>query len=313
MTDPARQVYADEGAARVATGADDSPDGPASPSAAELAARHGLRRSAARLPLSDYVRELWARRHFIVAFASARNIAVYTNARLGQVWQVLTPLLNAAVYYLVFGLIIKTRGGIPNYIAFLVIGIFIFTYTQRSVLSGSKAINGNLDLIRALHFPRATLPFAYTIIELQQLAISMVVMLAIVLATGEPVTLAWLLIAPALLLQTLFNVGTALFVARLAAKVTDVTQLLPFILRTWLYVSGVFYSIAFFTKGAPNAVKVILDANPGAVYIEIIRKALLQDHETAGPIWVYAVGWAVVAFVGGFLYFYRAEETYGRG
>ena len=35
----------------------------------------------------------------------------------------------------------------------------------------------------------------------------MVVLLAIVLATGEPVTVTWLLIVPALLLQTVFNVG----------------------------------------------------------------------------------------------------------
>ena len=91
------------------------------------------------------------------------------------------------------------------------------------------------------------------------------------------------------------------------------TQLLPFVLRTWLYVTGVFYSIAFFTESAPQGGPVILEANPGAVYIEIIRKALLQDHEAAGTIWVYAVVWAVVAFVGGFLYFYRAEEKYGRG
>ena len=121
------------------TGVGDSSEGGGQP-AAEARRTTACGAAPQRLPLCDYVRELWARRHFIVAFASARNIAVYTKARLGQVWQVLTPLLNAAVYYLVFGLIFKTRGGIPNYIAFLVIGVFIFTYTQRSVLAGTKAI-----------------------------------------------------------------------------------------------------------------------------------------------------------------------------
>ena len=28
---------------------------------------------------------------------------MYTEARLGQLWQVLTPPLNSAVYYLIFG------------------------------------------------------------------------------------------------------------------------------------------------------------------------------------------------------------------
>jgi teichoic acid transport system permease protein len=280
---------------------------------AQLARRFGLKPSITRPTLPVYLSLLWQRRHFIVAFASARNVATFSQARLGQLWQVLTPLLNAAVYFLVFGLLLETSGGIPNYTAFLVIGIFVFTYSQRSVMSGSRAISGNLGLIRALHFPRATLPLAFTIIELQQLAVSMVVMAAIVLLTGEPITWQWLLIAPALLFQTMFNIGASLFIARLGARITDLTQLLPFILRTWLYLSGVFYSIAHFTEGAPAAVRTLLAANPGAVYIELVRNALLEEHVSTPHAWAYAIGWGVLVLVGGFLYFHRAEETYGRG
>ncbi|MCW2873038.1 MAG: O-antigen export system, permease protein, partial [Streptomyces oryziradicis] len=71
-------------------------------SAAELAAKYGLAVSGARPGLGEYVRQLWSRRHFIVAFATAKVQAQYTQARLGQLWQVMTPLLNAAVYYLIF-------------------------------------------------------------------------------------------------------------------------------------------------------------------------------------------------------------------
>ena len=72
---------------------------------------------------------------------------------------------------------------------------------------------------------------------------SMFVLVGIVLVTGEPLTLAWLLVVPALLLQSIFNAGLALIVARLGTKITDLTQLMPFILRTWMYGSGVIYSI----------------------------------------------------------------------
>uniref|UniRef100_UPI003FA6F6D7 ABC transporter permease n=1 Tax=Streptomyces sp. CA2R106 TaxID=3120153 RepID=UPI003FA6F6D7 len=92
----------------------------------------------------------------------ARTAAQYTQARLGQLWQVMTPLLNAAVYYLIFGILIGTHRGVDNFIAFLVTGVFIFTFTQSSVLSGVKSISGNLGLIRALHFPRASMPIAFT-------------------------------------------------------------------------------------------------------------------------------------------------------
>jgi hypothetical protein len=77
------------------------PDG--SNSLAELAAQYGLRPSSARPGLVSYLGLLWQRRHFIVAYATARNVSMYTEARLGQLWQVLTPLLNSAVYYLIRG------------------------------------------------------------------------------------------------------------------------------------------------------------------------------------------------------------------
>ena len=119
---------------------------------AALAARHGLRPSSARPTLASYLRKVWERRHFIVAYATARNVSMYTEARLGQLWQVLTPLLNSAVYYLIFGILFKANRGISNYTAYLVIGVFIFAFTERSIVVGSTVIRSNITLIRALHF-----------------------------------------------------------------------------------------------------------------------------------------------------------------
>ncbi|WP_406290995.1 ABC transporter permease [Embleya sp. NBC_00896] len=281
---------------------------------ADLAARYKLTVSGARPGLLAYSKQLWARRHFIVAFANAKTRATYSTAKLGQLWQVLTPLMNAAVYFLIFGYLVKTKGGIDNYVAFLVTGVFVFTFTQSAVLAGSRAISDQLNLIRALHFPRACLPISFTIVQLQQLLFSMVVLCAIVLGTGEPLSLKWLLIVPALVLQFVFNVGLSLVLARIGAVLTDIKQLLPFILRTWLYLSGVFYSIDNYTKTAPGWVAHVLAANPVAVYIELIRDALIDSHDTIPAYtWVYGFGWAVVMGLGGYVYFWKAEERYGRG
>jgi teichoic acid transport system permease protein len=107
-------------------------DEPASgESLAEMAAQYGLRPSSARPGLVPYLVKVWQRRHFIFAYATARNVSMYTEARLGQLWQVLTPLLNSAVYYLIFGVLFKANRGISNYTAYLVTGVFIFAFTER--------------------------------------------------------------------------------------------------------------------------------------------------------------------------------------
>jgi teichoic acid transport system permease protein len=196
---------------------------------------------------------------------------------------VLTPLLNAGVYFLVFGLLLHVNRGIPNYLAFLVTGVFVFNFTQRAFISTSTVITNSLPLIRALQFPRAALPLAYVVIELQQMLLSMVVLVIIVVATGEPVTWYWLLAIPALLLQTVFNIGVGLFVARLGSQVNDFSQLLPFLLRTWLYVSGVLFNIATLSIKTHRWVVEVLQLNPAALYITLVRNALLETQRQSTP------------------------------
>ncbi|MEV4065153.1 ABC transporter permease [Nonomuraea dietziae] len=282
----------------------------------KLAKRYGLRRAIARPRFPAYLRQLWERRHFIMTYATSRNVSKYSSSALGQLWQVLTPMLNAAIYFLMFGLILGGAKGIENYPAFLLTGMFVFTYTQRSVTAGAKSISSNLSLIRALHFPRASLPLAYTIQELQQLAISMGVLVVIVMITGEWPTWFWLMIPVVLLMQTMFNVGASLVMARVGSTMRDMNQLLPFIMRTWLYASGVFFSIQdkiVEVVGMPQWVANAMYANPAASYIEFMRDILIRDHEPPVWVWMSCVFWAVFALAFGFWYFWRAEERYGRG
>ncbi|GAA1769621.1 ABC transporter permease [Nonomuraea bangladeshensis] len=289
---------------------------PESGSLAELARKHGLRPAIARPRFPAYLRQLWERRHFILTYATSRNVSKYSGSALGQLWQVLTPLLNAAIYYVMFGLILGGSKNIPNYPAFLLTGMFVFTYTQRTVTAGAKSISGNLSLIRALHFPRASLPLAYTIQELQQLAVSMGVLLVIVLITGEPISWFWLMVPVVLLLQTMFNIGAGLIMARLGASLRDLGQLLPFIMRTWLYASGVFFAIhdkVVGSAGLPEWVATAMYLNPAASFIEFMRDLLLTRHTPPSMVWLSCLCWAVVTLVGGFWYFWRAEDRYGRG
>ncbi|MDG4860427.1 ABC transporter permease [Streptomyces sp. T-3] len=288
------------------------------PTAAELAARYDLSVSNARPSLPGYVRQLWARRHFITAFATAKLTAQYSEAKLGQIWQVMTPLLNAAVYYLIFGLLLETSKGIPNFIPFLVTGVFIFTFTQSSVMAGTRAVSGNLGLVRALHFPRAALPISFCLQQLQQLLFSMAALVVILFCFGLPFTMSWLLVIPALALQFVFNTGLALIMARMGSKTPDIAQLMPFIMRTWMYSSGVMFSVSRVLQGhdVPHFVHVMLECNPAAVYIDLVRFALIDSfHANQLPphVWAWAIGWAVLSGVGGFIYFWKAEETYGRG
>ncbi|MFC6886281.1 MULTISPECIES: ABC transporter permease [Actinomadura] len=297
--------------AGAATRAPDTEVGPA-----ELAARYGLTVSGSRPGPAVYGRRLWSRRHFIAAFATARLNAMHTGARLGGLWQVITPLLNAAVYYLVFGLLLGTRHGTHGFVPFLCTGVFVFGFTQSAVLAGTRAVQGNLALIRALHFPRACLPLASTLLQLQQLLFSMAVLMVIVVASGEPVTARWLLVVPVLAAQSAFNAGLAMAVARIGARETDAAQLMPFAMRTWMYASGVFYDLRGLTEHAPGWAAALLNANPALLFIDLMRYALMDSVPRSGlpaHAWPLVLAWTAAVGAGGYLFFWQAEKEYGRG
>ena len=249
----------------------------------ELAAEHDLKLSGARPSLSAYLAMLWQRRHFIIGYATARNVSMYTEAKLGQLWQVLTPLLNAGVYYLIFGVLFQASRGVQHYPAFLLAGVFVFAFTERSIVTGSNVMRANLQLIRALYFPRASLPLAYVIVELQQMLVGFVVLIPVMLVSGEPLTVYWFLLIPVVLLQTAFNIGAALIVARLGGSLADVSELIPFILRITRYFCGVMYMVTTLPAAVPVWGIKLLSLNPPAVYISLVRVALMTTYRQNSP------------------------------
>jgi len=271
----------------------------------------GLQRAGARLPVDEYSRRLWHRRWFVAAYATSSNAVGYEGNILGQAWQLLTPLLNIAVYYLIFGLLLHTNQGIPNYIAFLSVGVFLFTFLTSSLIAGSKSITSNIGLVRALQFPRAVLPVSVTLVQFLRLIYSLIVLIPIVLIVGEPLTWRWILLVPSILLLAMFCLGTAFAVARIGAKVPDMAEILPFFTRVWMYASGVMFSIQGYAKGHAAWIGQVLSLNPATVYLSLARNALLVQNPVTPTTWFLGIAWAFGTLAVAYLYFWRGEEEYG--
>lgn len=270
----------------------------------------GLQRAGARLPVDEYTRRLWHRRYFITAYATASNAVGYEGSFLGQAWQLLNPVFQIGIYYLIFGLLLHTNRGVPNFIAFLAVGVLVFHFCTQTLNSSSRAITMNLGLVRALQFPRAVLPISTTLVAFLQLLYSMIVLIPIVYLSGEPITWHWLELVPAIGLQAMFCLGLAFFIARIGARVPDTSQILPFIARVWFYLSGVMYSVTRFTQGRPGWVYHVLSLNPGYVFVSLARNALLVSNPVPASLWLTAIVWAVGMLSTSYLFFWRGEEEY---
>ncbi|MEP1125024.1 MAG: ABC transporter permease [Ilumatobacter sp.] len=279
---------------------------------AHVVARAGadLRDAHESAKLVPYLRELWERRSYIrhVAFNELRSRQI--TSVLGSFWHLLNPALTIGVYFIIFGVVIKTDRGVDDFLLFLTIGLFVFQFGQKSTIDGSRSIINNKGLIKAVRFPRALLPISSTVTEALASIPTFVVAYIVALVSGTDITWRWLMLPPLLLLMTLFNVGTAMVAARLTTHFADTTQILPFIFRLALYMSGVIFSVDAYVEDNPLA-NTLFTLNPYYCFITLARWSISAGNLQTDLL-VSAFAWSVVSLVGGFLWFRAAEERYAR-
>ncbi|WP_345215598.1 ABC transporter permease [Georgenia halophila] len=285
-----------------------------------LAERHGLRQIGVRPAVPAYLQQLWRFRQFTGYLAASRAYSQNQNSYLGQLWAILTPILNATVYVIIFGFMLRTDRGVENVIAFIVIGVFLFRFFERSVVAGGKSISEKLQLVRSLHFPRAVLPLAAVLTELTTLLPALGVMCVITLLSGlfpdysvVPVTWEWLLLPVVVILFGMFNIGCAMIAARIVAAAPDILNVIQFVMRFVMYGSGVLFSIEHYLRAWPT-IAAVMEYQPVALALDLGRQALTQ--EASIPLdpgkWLWMLGWGALFLAGGFIYFWQGEETYGR-
>ncbi|WP_427384008.1 ABC transporter permease [Janibacter sp. G56] len=280
--------------------------------AGALAERHGLRTLGERPPLGRYVRDMLKRRSFVWTLSAGQSQAKNQNNRLGQVWAVFNPLLLIASYFLIFGLLLETNRGVENFVAFLAIGVIFFGLTATAINSGSKAITGNTNLMRALHFPRAILPLSVVLTEFVASIPAFVLLVGVVLVTGERPSVEWLLFPVAVVLHLMSLVGLAFIGARIVNISRDLGNLIPVATRLLRYVSGVFFPIAHYASGFWG---IVLGYTPFALPLTIARESLLNDPANAvhWSYWIAMAAWAVGLMAVGLVVFWWDEAKYGRG
>ena len=279
-------------------------------SLAEYAKQNGLTKVGARDPLLSYVKHAWQRRDFAYVMALYTDQANSSRNRLGRWWLVLVPTLQAAVYGLIFGILLG--GSRPeNFIPFLITGVFLFSFLQGAYSSGANSVTSNIGLVRSLSFPRILLPINALIQQVFSLLPQVALLLITLLLFQQQVTWNWLYLIPVLLLMVVFGFGLATISARLTVHVQDLNKLNPFLTRVMFYVSGIFFSIETVLKDYPVAMQ-IATWNPVYVYISLARGAMVEGYAMTAGMWIAAVAWAFGLFIVGTIFFWRAEERYGR-
>lgn len=254
-----------------------------------------------------YLRDLWARREFAWYLAISNLRARNATTALGIVWWVLNPLLLTGVYFLVFGIIFSQgRRGNPEYLAYLMSGMFGYRFTSSVITRASATIVNNSKLIVNMRFPRLLLPLSSVI----EAGIGFLISILAFFAISVPTTGIWpgwnvLYFVPIFFLHIFFSLGLGALAARLAVPFRDVSNLIPYLLRIWLYLSPIIWTIDLL-EDVPAWVEPAMNLNPMYHILLAYRSALLGWDISAVNLAGTAIS-AVIFLIVGALSFIRFE------
>ena len=276
----------------------------------KYAAEHGLRRVGERPSLGRYIKEVWRRRVFVTTLARSRMQAKNQQNRFGMAWLIMTPLLDALVYGAVFGLLQGDKRP-EHFILFLLIGIFFFRFFSDCVSTGARTVINNQALVQTLSFPRMVLPLAIVVEHFLNFLPVLAILLLFSVPLGAEPSLKWFYLLPVVMLTVMFNTGVVMFFARVAVHFRDINQVIPFVNRVMRYFSGVFFSPLAFVGSMP-LVMAFFTLNPVYALLELARYALIPNYEVSTALVISALLWSIGGFIAGSLFFWAAEEKYGR-
>jgi teichoic acid transport system permease protein len=271
-----------------------------------------LDRIGRRPSLGKYMAQLWQRRHFIWADSKARSLSSNRGTFLGNAWLILKPLLDGAIYAVIFGFLFHVNRGIVNFPSYVIIGTFLFRLTSSCMNEGAGSITGGKNMIHAFAFPRAALPLSVVTRGVVSMVPMLVTMAALILAIPPhaDLTWRWLLFPVVLLLQTILNTGLAFITARLTFQVPDFKLVLGVVTRILFYGSGVFFSIERFVH-YPR-IQLAMENNPIFLVLDMSRKLLLYGRVPALSSWVRLTEISVLILLLGYVFFWGKEQDYGR-
>lgn len=260
--------------------------------------------------LWSYLKRLVAYRHFMFFEGRSKANQNGNGTVLGRAWVVLDPLLQTALYVLVFGIILQTSRGMDNFVGFLVLGVVFFQNSIKGLSGGNMLVQKSQGMIASFQFPIAVIPFAAIIGNFLNGLIPVFVALTVALLTQPELSLPLSVvgIVPLYVCVHLFGLGCMLWAARITAMVPDFKSIISIATRALFFLSGVFFTIERFD--GHELVQTIVKINPIYQFLASARTLVLEGVWPPLTTWGYMLLWAIALPLTGLLFFWAGEDKY---
>jgi len=229
----------------------------------------------------------------------------YKQTIMGFGWAVFMPLVNTAVFSVIFTRVAPMNTGAP-YPLFAYCGLLTWNFFACGLRFSVTSLTGNHTLVTKVYFPREIFPFSSVLVALVDCMVGSTVLVGLLIYYRVGLSPALLFLPVVIAIQFAFTAGVALLLSMANLFFRDVKYLFEVVLTVWMFATSVLYPI----DRVGGRLGALLYLNPMTPIIEAYRSVLLYGHLPPAAPFAAASLVAMSVFFGGWFLFHRAEYRF---
>ena len=223
---------------------------------------------------------------------------------MGELWEILNPLINMVVMVLVFGQMFGkgTAGSFPLYV---LTGTTIYGLFTSGTTMCLNALMGNKSFLIKTQLSKNVYVVQKIWLAFRNFLFSLLIYAFVIALYRIPPSVTWLLFIPDIALMLIMMVGIGKILAIINVTFADITYFYKIFTLFLMYGSAIFYRI---DRLSPTMQKVMTIVNPLYTYIAIARQCVMECSYPHWKLWVVTSVYAVGCYVVGTLFFNQEIE-----
>ncbi len=255
--------------------------------------------------------ELWHYRDLILLFVKRNYSTRYKQTILGPLWLLLNPLISTTLYIVIFTSVAHLPTDNIDALAFYLSGSIIWSLFSACLNQTSGTFLANAGIMGKVYFPRLVMPISTVLTALLDFLVQLGLLIALAFVQVMRGHIynpnIYIIFLPAVLVQLcLLGLGLGIIISSLTTKYRDLTILVGFGLRLWMYLCPVVYSHTMI----PDEFQQLYVLNPVTPGLMIFRYAIYGSGYA--PMKAWGIGWivTVVVLFFGVIIFNKVEKTF---
>lgn len=260
------------------------------------------------------LKELWRYRDLCMLFVRRNITTQFKQTILGPLWYLIQPVMTVIMYMVVFGGIANiSTDGLPQPLFYLS-GICIWQYFNDCLTKTSSTFVDNAAIFGKVYFPRLIVPLANVTSNLLRFGIQFTLFLVvyaiyqIFIIPGQIHTNAYVLLLPLLIVMLAgLALGFGILFSSLTTKYRDLTLLLDYFVRLWMYATPVIYPLSTITN---EKLRFVMSLNPLTGIVEAFKYGMLGEGQFSWAMLAYSFVFMMILLAVGIVIFNRVQRTF---